>query len=98
MPPLQLSSVSIPSIVEDMVTIEIKDNGLADADIHYAITDEGEHICRKGHFRGLRVQLRIAHLKDGIYRFMLRSTENDNCIFSIRKTTGSFIEVNTTLS
>lgn len=85
MPPLHPASVFISTVVEDMVTIEIKDDQLTDADIHYAITDEAEHVCRKGHFRGLRVQLRIAHLKDGLYRFMLQSAGNDNCTFSVRK-------------
>lgn len=88
MPQLQFSSVQIPSVVDEMVLIEIKDEGLNNTDINYCITDSGAHICRKGQFRGLRVQLRLSHLKDGIYNFTLHSCSNDECSFSFEKISG----------
>jgi hypothetical protein len=85
---LQSSLVQIPTVVDDMVLIEIKDEGLNNTDISYCITDSGEHICRKGKFRGLRVQLRLSHLKDGFYNFTLHSCSNDECSFSFEKISG----------
>jgi len=88
MPQLQSASVHIPSVVDDMVMIEINDETMNNTDIQYCITDSGEHICRKGRFRGLRVQLRLSHLKDGIYNFVLHSCNQDECTFSFEKISG----------
>ncbi|MFT3701033.1 MAG: hypothetical protein QM802_01610 [Agriterribacter sp.] len=88
MPLLHPAFIQIPSVVDDMIMIEINDQGLNNTDISYCITDSVEHICRKGQFRGLRVQLRLSHLKDGIYSFTLHSCSQDECSFSFEKISG----------
>lgn len=88
MPYLKSNSVQIPTVVNDIIVIEIKDNALTNKDIEYRIIDSGQHICRKGHFKGLHIQMRISHLKDGKYSFNLNSCDTDACSFSFEKISG----------
>lgn len=91
MPFLQPSSFQVPSIVtDDMLVIDALDDKLADSVIHYIIADEKDHVCRQGSFRGLRIQMRIAHLKDGIYQLLLKDAEA-GCSFWIQKISGRFL-------
>ncbi|MBN8857748.1 MAG: hypothetical protein J0H29_05130 [Sphingobacteriales bacterium] len=79
------TSFQVPAtITEDMMIINVLDDVLANSPIQYVIEDEKEQVCRKGSFRGLRIQMRIADLQDGVYRLLLKNTETC-CSFRIRK-------------
>jgi len=88
MPQLNPSAVQIPSIVNDMIVIEIKDNTFSDKYLTYDITDARKRICRRGQFRGQYIQLRVTHLQDGKYAINLHSTDADNCSFLFEKISG----------
>lgn len=79
------SFVEIPATVDEIITLHIKDPACVDTDFAYHILDEGRRICRKGHFRGTRVQMRLSDLKDGIYSLNLQSCDVDACTFCFEK-------------
>jgi len=85
---LNPSAVQIPSIVDEMMVIEIKDNTFSDKYLKYDITDARKRICRKGQFRGQYIQLRMTHLQDGKYAINLHSSDADNCSFLFEKISG----------
>lgn len=88
MPQLSPSAIQIPSIVNDIITIEVKDYALSDTYLTYDITDAGKRIYRKGQFRGQSIQMRVTHLKDGKYAINLNSCETDKCSFMFEKISG----------
>ncbi len=82
---LKSSLVRITPIVNDTLNVEINDTKLVTTYMQYHITDTSDQVLRQGRFRGISVQLRVTHLKDGAYRFKIRSTEQDVCSFMFKK-------------
>lgn len=67
--------VELPSVVRELIAIQIKDQDLVIASFEYSIMNAEKKVCRKGQFNGLTIQLRVSHLKDGKYIFTL-TTQN----------------------
>lgn len=88
MPQLSPSAIQVPAIVNDMITIEVKDYALSDTYLTYDITDQGKRVHRKGQFRGQCIQLRVTHLQDGKYAINLNSCDTDKCSFLFEKISG----------
>ncbi len=82
---LKSSLVQITPVVSDTLSVEINDTKLVTTYMNYHITDASDQILRQGKFRGISVQLRLAHLKDGSYQFSISSTEKDACSFMFKK-------------
>lgn len=85
---LKSSLVRITPVVSDTLSVEINDAKLVSTDMNYHITDASDQVLRQGRFRGISVQLRLAHLKDGAYQFNISSTEQDVCSFMFKKVSG----------
>lgn len=79
------SVVTIPAVVDEIITVQINDAALMDTDFDYQIIDEKSQVCRKGHFKGRWVQMRVSNLKDGIYSIKLCSCAEDVCAFGFEK-------------
>ncbi len=86
---LKSSLVQITPVVNDTLNVEINDTKLVTTYMNYHITDASDQVLRQGKFRGISVQLRLTHLKDGAYRFRISSTEQDVCSFAFKKVSGS---------
>lgn len=84
----------IPSVVREMIVIKIEDTDLANAQFEYSIMNHEKKICRKGHFTGSVVQLRVSHLQDGKYYFHLStgSREPSSQLFEKKSKQGDVIE------
>ncbi|MGN6491328.1 MAG: hypothetical protein ACTHLE_04975 [Agriterribacter sp.] len=75
----------IPPVVREMIVIKIEDNELSDASFEYSIMNHEKKICRKGHFTGSVIQLRVSHLKDGMYYFHLSTSSREPSFYSFEK-------------
>lgn len=75
----------IPSIVREMIVIKIEDRELSEASFEYSIMNHEKKVCRKGHFTGSLVQLRVSHLKDGVYFFHLATSSREPSFQSFEK-------------
>jgi hypothetical protein len=71
MPPIDPSRIQITKEVFDFMFIRISDSGFQNQALEYAIVDQTGKTIRKGLFRGAVIQLRLSHLKDGLYQLSL---------------------------
>lgn len=74
-----------PSIVREMIVVKIEDEDLSGASFEYSIINHEKKICRKGHFTGLLIQLRVSHLQDGNYYFHLTTDSRKPSEYSFEK-------------
>jgi hypothetical protein len=79
MPFPDASSVHVTAVVHDFMVIQINDVALASNTVEYSILDKDGLFVRKGHFKGLLIQLRLSNLKDGLYQLQL-STGSDKVL------------------
>jgi hypothetical protein len=85
MPVPDPSLVQISTIVHEFLSIQINDASLAGTFLHYSIIDSNREVMRKGHFKGMTVQLRLSHLKDGQYTLLLGDNPEDMAEFKFDK-------------
>jgi hypothetical protein len=71
MPPIDPSRIQITKEVFDFMFIRISDPGFQNQPLEYAILDQTGKTIRKGLFKGSVIQLRLSHLKDGVYHLLL---------------------------
>lgn len=91
--PFVTASFQVPATInDDLMIITVLDHLLVDSPIQYVIEDAAARVCRKGSFKGCRIQMRIADLKDGAYQLLLKNAEGC-CSFSIEKVSSKWMTV-----
>ena len=85
MPVFDPSIVQVSQIVHDFMFIRINDASLEDTPFNYDILDKNNHIARKGQFKGLLIQLRLSHLKEGRYTLQLSAGDQQPAAFIFDK-------------
>lgn len=74
-----------PSLVREMIVVKIDDEELTNASFQYSILNHEKKVCRKGHFTGLLIQLRVSHLQDGKYHFYLTTDSRTPTEYTFEK-------------
>ena len=85
MPAFHTSVAEITPIVHEFLLVEIKDRAFENTFFEYRILDKNQHVLRKGNFTGLAIQLRLAHLEDGMYSFEMSTLGSDPVAYSFEK-------------
>lgn len=66
--------VSITQKVLDFMIVDVVFTDATTA-FHYTIVDSNNQVIRKGNFKGQMIQLRLSHIPEGKYQFMLYQNE-----------------------
>lgn len=85
MPLLEPSTVQITSLVHEFMFIKIKNRLLDNVLFEYTITGMNQQVYRKGSFKGLLLQLRLSHLKDGDYIFSINAAGEEPLLYEFQK-------------
>lgn len=83
------SSILITPEVYDFMFIKVNDPLLCDDLLEYRISDMAGQQVRKGHFRGVVIQLRLTHLEDGAYRITVSTRSEKEVAYEFTKKTAS---------
>jgi hypothetical protein len=67
--PKNQTDIAITKVVYDIMKVEIHCSSLQTTTIKYCIHNQSNELVRKGSFKGQMIQLRMAHMDDGQYRF-----------------------------
>ncbi|MDI9365886.1 MAG: hypothetical protein QM541_13100 [Flavobacterium sp.] len=78
--PLKTPTVTITQQVLDFMMIEVNDADISST-FSYIIVDNNQQAIRKGNFKGQIVQLRLSHIPEGKYQFILH--QNDELLTTI---------------
>jgi len=82
-------TVTITQKVLDFMIVDIANTDVTTA-FNYAIIDSNNQATRKGNFKGQMVQLRLSHIPDGNYQFMLYQNETLIADISFEKQSAAF--------
>lgn len=81
-------TIDITAIADDMIYLYIPDDTFIGTRFQYEICDCENKIFRKGYFLGIRVQIRVADLRDGNYFFNIRTDAANESSFKFEKISG----------
>jgi hypothetical protein len=91
MSPTLINNVLISTIVYEHLLVHVTDPKLYETTLQYVISPKDSHnVIRKGSFRGQGVQLRVAHMPEGLYNFCLVYEGNEQLIVPFEKKSENF--------
>lgn len=91
MPPTLVNDVFITEVVYDYMVVRVTNPALHQLTLQYAISNKDNHaLIRKGSFKGQVVQLRVAHMPEGLYDFCITAEGGEPVIVPFEKRSESF--------